>query len=56
MRLDVPTQTMVNSNLDDERLIHSTYHTPLQLFLLLSEKNIVVVNSEGELIRRLPAG
>jgi hypothetical protein len=54
IRLDLPTQTMVYSNSDDERVVHATYHALLELYLVLTEKHIIAINTEGELIKRLP--
>ena len=47
IKLDTLSQTLVYSNIDDEKIIFTTYHTALELYLILTEKSILAVNSEG---------
>ena len=44
---------MVNATLE-EKPMHSAYHPHLDIFLLLNEHQLAVVNNEGELINKLP--
>lgn len=34
--------------------MHTTYHSLLELYLVLTEKHLMAINSEGELVRKLP--
>lgn len=47
IKLDTANQTFVYSNIDDERIIFTTYHSSLKLYVILTEKHILAVNNEG---------
>lgn len=54
VRLDLPTQTMAHCKPDEEKVVHTTYHSQLELYLVLTEKHLMAINAEGELVRKLP--
>lgn len=39
---------------DEERIVHATYHSILELYLVLTDKHMMAINAEGELVRKLP--
>ena len=42
VRLDLPTQTMAYCKPDEEKVVHTTYHSLLELYLVLTEKHLMV--------------
>ena len=47
VRLDLPTQTMAYCKPDEEKIVHTTYHSLLELYLVLTEKHLMAINGEG---------